>query len=80
MRVGFLFNHEGAHQVAHSLPIALALSRLRPDVAVELFHAGGEGEAEIRRLAAATPHRCALTRVNPDGWNRLPPSSDLDMM
>jgi hypothetical protein len=63
MRVGFLFNHEGAHQVAHSLPIALALSRLRPDVAVELFHAGGEGEAEIRRLAAGTPHRCALTRL-----------------
>ncbi len=27
MRVGFLFNHDQIHQVAHSLPIALALAR-----------------------------------------------------
>ena len=28
MRVGFLFNHDQVHQVAHSLPVALALARL----------------------------------------------------
>jgi len=27
MRVGFLFNHDQVHQVAHSLPIAMALAR-----------------------------------------------------
>jgi hypothetical protein len=27
MRIGFLFNHDQVHQVAHSLPIALALAR-----------------------------------------------------
>jgi len=27
MRIGFLFNHDQIHQVAHSLPIALALAR-----------------------------------------------------
>lgn len=27
MRIGFLFNHDQAHQVAHALPIALALAR-----------------------------------------------------
>ena len=26
MRIGFLFNHDQIHQVAHSLPIALALA------------------------------------------------------
>ena len=25
MRIGFLFNHDQIHQVAHSLPIAMAL-------------------------------------------------------
>jgi len=27
MRIGFLFNHDQVHQVAHSLPVALALAR-----------------------------------------------------
>src|SRR5262245_43804952 len=27
MRIGFLFNHDQIHQVAHSLPISLALAR-----------------------------------------------------
>ena len=27
MRIGFLFNHDQVHQVAHSLPIALALAK-----------------------------------------------------
>ena len=26
MRIGFLFNHDQIHQVAHSLPIAMALA------------------------------------------------------
>ena len=29
MRIGFLFNHDQIHQVAHSLPIALALAERR---------------------------------------------------
>lgn len=31
MRFGFLFNHDQIHQVAHSLPIALALAGMRRD-------------------------------------------------
>ncbi|WP_136162399.1 hypothetical protein [Sphingomonas flavalba] len=63
-QVGFLFNHEAPHQVAHSLPIALALSRLRPDIAVHIFHAGGAVADEVRRLAGATPHRCTVTELS----------------
>ena len=28
MRIGFLFNHDQLHQVAHSLPIALRLAEM----------------------------------------------------
>ena len=27
MRIGFLFNHDQIHQMAHSLPVAMALAR-----------------------------------------------------
>ncbi len=53
MRIGFLFNHDQIHQVAHSLPIALALARQRtgaeiiicsasPRITRELGILGGE--------------------------------------
>ena len=29
MHIGFLFNHDQLHQVAHSLPVAAALTRRR---------------------------------------------------
>lgn len=51
MRIGFLFNHEAAHQVAHGLPIARAIARLRPDVELAIFVAKGASETEARRLA-----------------------------
>jgi hypothetical protein len=34
MRVGFLFNHDQIHQIAHSLPIAVALAARHPDISV----------------------------------------------
>lgn len=52
LTIGFLFNHAAAHQVAHILPIALALSRIAPRVTVELLVAGAAVEAEVRRLKA----------------------------
>jgi len=53
MRIGFLFNHDQIHQVAHSLPIALALERggfsgdivvatTTPALAAEVRRIGGE--------------------------------------
>ncbi len=44
MRIGFLFNHDQVHQVAHSLPIAMAL-------------AGGKAPADI--IVATTTQRLA---------------------
>ena len=48
-RVGFLFNHDQAHQVAHSLPVALALARTG-EVEVVLASTHPRITAEIQRL------------------------------
>lgn len=53
MRIAFLFNHDQVHQVAHSLPIALALAR-RADFAGEIIVATTNDRiaAEVLRLGA----------------------------
>lgn len=54
MRVGFLYNTQ-FHQILHSLPTALELSVLRPDMQVEIY-APSQGHLDfIRRLAALYP-------------------------
>lgn len=50
-RVGFLFNHEGAHQAAHAVPVALALARLCPDWRVDLLVTGRALQNEVQRIA-----------------------------
>lgn len=60
MRIGFLFNHEAGHQVAHALPVALALARLRPDIAVEILHSQGPVATEIARIGGAALGGCRL--------------------
>ncbi|HJV42438.1 hypothetical protein [Caulobacter sp.] len=51
MRIGFLFNHDQVHQVAHSLPIALALARGRPDLEIIVATTNRRLSAEVIRLA-----------------------------
>lgn len=48
-RVGFLFNHDQIHQVAHSLPVAVALARTGR-ARVVLAATSDALEAEVRRL------------------------------
>lgn len=59
VKIGFLFNHDQIHQVAHSLPIALALAERRRDVDVTLAVTNPAILDEIRRLGGAR-----LTRPN----------------
>lgn len=65
MKVGFLFLHEAPHQVAHSLPTALRLSNLRPDIEVQVLFAPGPGAERIAALASAAPHRCVMVPLHP---------------
>ena len=49
MRIGFLFNHDQLHQVAHSLPIALALAR-GSEAEVVVATTNARLTAEVMRL------------------------------
>jgi hypothetical protein len=51
MRIGFLFNHDQVHQVAHSLPIAMALASARPDLDIVVATTNARLSAEVRRVA-----------------------------
>jgi len=53
MRIGFLFNHDQIHQVAHSLPIAMALARGGFAGEVVVATTSARLEAEVRRLGGA---------------------------
>jgi hypothetical protein len=50
MRIGFLFNHDQVHQVAHSLPIALALARGGRDFEIVVATTNRRLTAEVIRL------------------------------
>lgn len=51
MRIGFLFNHDQIHQVAHSLPIAIALAKGGFDGEIIVATANERLAAEVERLA-----------------------------
>lgn len=57
-RVGFLFNHDQGHQVAHSLPVALALARAGVGAEIVLASTHPRVTREIRRI-------CAIEGVSP---------------
>ncbi|CAN7196407.1 hypothetical protein LJR225_000614 [Phenylobacterium sp. LjRoot225] len=50
MKIGFLFNHDQVHQVAHSLPIALALARAQSSVEIVVATTNRRLSAEVIRL------------------------------
>lgn len=52
MKIGFLFNHDQVHQVAHSLPVALAMMQDHPDAEVVVATTNAKLTAEVKRLAA----------------------------
>jgi len=64
-RIGFLLNHEGTHQAAHAVPVALALARLCPDWRVDLLVTGQALAGEAQRLVGpdGLPANMALTTL-----------------
>ncbi|MEQ7874360.1 hypothetical protein ABDK56_10195 [Sphingomonas sp. ASV193] len=51
MRIGFLFNHDQIHQVAHSLPVAKALKAADPALEVIVATTNDRLAAEVERLS-----------------------------
>jgi hypothetical protein len=54
MRIGFLFNHDQAHQVAHALPIAMALARGGTGAEIVIATTGERLAGEVLRLCGGT--------------------------
>lgn len=71
MRVGFLFNHDQIHQVAHSLPIAIALSKLDPSVEVVIATTNELLRQEVNRLLSLDPDYARLEMVRLQPRSRL---------
>jgi hypothetical protein len=70
MRIGFLFNHDQVHQVAHSLPIALALAN-RAEAEVIVATTTPRIRAEVDTLIAQEGGAPGITMVDlrPDSWS-----------
>ncbi len=65
LHIGFLFNHEAVHQVAHCAPTAFALSRDYPDIVVELLASSPAQMAELEKIAARFPgSHCLFTLID----------------
>jgi len=60
MRICFLFNHDQVHQVAHSLPIALAMLDAQLDAEIVIATSNARLTAEVTRLSGG---RAALPIV-----------------
>jgi len=61
-RICFLFNHDQVHQIAHSLPIALAMAERHPGQ-VTLAVTTSKTEQHVRSIAGPAVGKCELVRV-----------------
>jgi hypothetical protein len=64
MRIGFLFNHDQTHQVAHSLPIALSLARQNRTDEIIIATTSPRLTKEVTRLCCADLHRLTLVELS----------------
>jgi hypothetical protein len=54
--IGFLFNHDQIHQIAHSLPVAIALAAASPDLQISIATTNSLIDAEVTRLLGVNLH------------------------
>jgi len=64
MKIGFLFNHDQVHQVAHALPTALAMRAHYPEAEVVIAATNDALQAEIHRLAARLGQQVKVVRLS----------------
>ena len=68
LRIGFLFNHDHVHQIAHSAPIAAELVRAYADVEVTLLAASRAQLEAVRSVVGGTlPPRCKVALLEARG-------------
>ncbi len=72
MRIGFLFNHDQVHQVAHALPIALALARAGTGDEILVATTNDRLAAEVIRLGQGLiGHEITLVKLGLSPRSRL---------
>ena len=62
--IGFLFNHDQIHQIAHSLPVAVALAATSAELTISVVTTNDRTDAEVSRLLGPTkPHNLKRVRL-----------------
>ena len=74
-RIGFLFNHDAVHQVAHLAPILVFLRKLFPDVEVQALVTSQAQENRLVEITSNTsklPFKISMTLAfSFDDWVRV---------
>tara|TARA_R110000787_G_scaffold176420_3_gene288612 strand:- start:1218 stop:2468 length:1251 start_codon:yes stop_codon:yes gene_type:complete len=70
-RIGFLYNHDELHQVAHTAPIISALQRLSPTTRVEVITSSDNQRTAVLQLLDRELPDPAFWPIEPNGWSRL---------
>ena len=66
LRIGFLYNHDAIHQIAHTAPIVAALKAAAPDVQITILTSTRAQEARVRLLLSdAVMASVAMVRLRP---------------
>jgi len=70
-RIGFLFNHDELHQVAHIAPIISALQRQAPTARVEVITSSDRQAEAVRHFLDPALPTPAFWSIRPNRWSRL---------
>ena len=70
-RIGFLFNHDELHQIAHTAPIISALQRQAPRARVEVITSSDRQADAVRQFLDPALPTPALWSIRPNRWSRL---------
>ncbi len=70
-RIGFLFNHDELHQVAHIAPIIPALQRQAPTARVEVITSSDRQAEAVRQFLDPALPTPAFWSIRPNRWSRL---------
>jgi hypothetical protein len=70
-RIGFLFNHDALHQVAHTAPIIPHLQRLAPTARVEVITSSGLQTDEVKKHLDPNLPPPAFWSIKPNLWSRV---------
>jgi len=71
-RIGFLLNHDAAHQVMHCIPTAFELARRNPEISVVIIITTEEEAEAVAGIAADYPDAtCEIEIIEPPGYASL---------